>query len=78
MQMDQVIKRGEQLAELHWMYISELLQAHGVKYESERVAEHHYIEAFKHGYKHCYEDMVAGFVDSTAKPMELSEKGCHV
>jgi hypothetical protein len=53
--------RAYSLAEDHWAYIENLLWAHGEKVEKMEVAKYHYKEAFKHGYKHAWEDQLAGF-----------------
>ena len=48
-------KISKELAKQHWKYIEKLLRIHG---ESEDIIEKikfHYIEAFKHGFKHGVE-----------------------
>ena len=56
MTKEEVDKRATELALEHWAYIEELLDAHRVDIDAQSVAEFHYLEAFKHGYKHCWED----------------------
>lgn len=56
MNQDEMNKRAEELAKEHWKYIEKLLEAHGEDIDHVAVAEFHYLEAFKHGYKHCWED----------------------
>ena len=61
MNKEEMDNRRQDLANDHWAYIEELLTAHGEDVEKVSVAEFHYKEAFKHGYKHCWEDQLAGF-----------------
>ena len=56
MNQDEMTRRAYDLAEEHWSYIEELLWAHGEKVGNIDIAKFHYKEAFKHGYKHCWED----------------------
>ena len=56
MTQDEMTLRAYDLAEEHWSYIEELLWAHGEKVGTIDIAKFHYKEAFKHGYKHCWED----------------------
>ena len=56
MNQDEMTRRAYDLAEEHWSYIEELLWAHGEKVGNMDIAKFHYNEAFKHGYKHCWED----------------------
>ena len=47
----------DKLALDHWRYVCRVLQAHHVDQNSIEVAGFHYVEAFKHGYKHALEDI---------------------
>ena len=44
------------LAADHWGYVKSTLLAHGIPAEELVTAEHHYLSAFIHGYKHAVED----------------------
>jgi hypothetical protein len=50
--------RMNELVEQHWGYIENLLKAHYVEEYLLSVARFHYKEAFRHGYKHAYEDQM--------------------
>ena len=50
--------RMNELVVQHWNYIENLLEAHNTDVAMIGVAEFHYKEAFKHGYKHAYEDQM--------------------
>ncbi len=56
MTKEEIDSRAYDLAMHHWLYIENLLWAHGEKAEKVDIAKFHYLEAFKHGYKHCWED----------------------
>ena len=73
MNKEEMDNRRQDLANDHWAYIEELLTAHGEDVEKVSVAEFHYKEAFKHGYKHCWEDMyIPGQIRLVDNPYELS------
>ena len=73
MNKEEMDNRRQDLANDHWAYIEELLTAHGEDVEKVSVAEFHYKEAFKHGYKHCWEDMyIPGQIKFVDNPYELS------
>ena len=61
MNKEEMEHRCFELAEDHWSYIEDLLFAHGISVKESDIARFHYKEAFKHGYKHCWEDQLAGF-----------------
>lgn len=42
----------EQLANDHWDYVESVLSAHHVSSNEKAIAQHHYVSAFIHGYKH--------------------------
>jgi len=44
------------LAKEHWSYVSSVLSAHNVDPKYIEPANHHYMQAFIHGYKHGIED----------------------
>lgn len=48
-----------ELAAAHWSYVKSTLLAHGIPAEDLVTAEHHYLSAFAHGYKHAVEDCAA-------------------
>ena len=48
--------RGQELAEAHWSYIEELLEAHNELENITALVKFHYISAFIHGYKHAMEN----------------------
>lgn len=47
---------GRVLAQAHWEYVKSVLEAHGEEEEIINLIGFHYVEAFKHGYKHGRED----------------------
>jgi hypothetical protein len=47
-----MIPTKEKLAEDHWSYIEKVLQNAGETPETIEKIKFHYIESFKHGYKH--------------------------
>lgn len=47
----------KELAAAHWGYVKSTLLAHGITAEDLVTAEHHYLSAFIHGYKHAVEDL---------------------
>jgi hypothetical protein len=57
MNIEEMNNRCFDLAEDHWNYIENLLVAHGESIGNLEIARFHYKEAFRHGYKHCWEDM---------------------
>lgn len=57
MTREEADKRAMELAMGHYDYIEELLEAHHISRDDQNIAEFHYLEAFKHGYKHCWEDV---------------------
>jgi hypothetical protein len=50
--------RMNELVVQHWNYIENLLLAHDIPSLQLEIARFHYKEAFKHGYKHAYEDQM--------------------
>lgn len=48
--------RAKQLAEEHWKYIEGVLNTHLIVKDKVDIAKYHYLTAFQHGYKHCWED----------------------
>jgi hypothetical protein len=62
--------RAFELAEDHWDYIESLLYAHNIPIKELDIARFHYKEAFKHGYKHCWEDQLARFEFPTDQLMD--------
>ena len=60
MTKEEMNNRCFELAEDHWDYIAELLYAHNIPVKELDIARFHYKEAFRHGYKHCWEDQLAG------------------
>jgi hypothetical protein len=51
--------RANVLVKEHWDYIERLLWAHDMPPVQVDIARFHYKEAFRHGYKHCWEDILA-------------------
>ena len=77
MNIEEMNNRRQDLANDHWTYIEELLIAHGEDVDKLSVAEFHYKEAFRHGYKHCWEDMnIPGelIIVNDPRDYELSSK----
>ena len=58
MTKEEMTNNSFNLAEDHWDYIEALLIAHGEKVGNIEIARFHYKEAFRHGYKHSYEDQM--------------------
>jgi hypothetical protein len=52
--------RAIELSNAHWQFISDLLDAHRIDEHEIATAQFHYLQAFRHGYKHAVEDMEAG------------------
>ena len=50
--------RMNELIEQHWSYIEGLLWAHDIPPLQVDIARFHYKKAFRHGYKHAYEDQM--------------------
>lgn len=73
MTQDEIIHRAYDLAEDHWKYIEELLWAHGEKVGNIDIAKFHYKEAFKHGYKHAWEDTFDKFTFPYYDANDLSQ-----
>ena len=61
MTKEEMNNRCKELAEEHWDYLQNLLRVHYIDEYLLSVARFHYKEAFRHGYKHCWEDQLAGF-----------------
>ena len=73
MNKEEMEHRCFELAEDHWSYIEDLLFAHGISVKESDIARYHYKEAFRHGYKHCWEDMyIPGQIKLVDNPYELS------
>ena len=49
--------RARKLANDHWGYIAQLLEAHDESSDTIEICRFHYVEAFVHGYKHALEDL---------------------
>lgn len=55
--IEEVNKRGKQLAEEHWAYLEQVLQVADVTNTDIDIIGFHYKTAMVHGYKHAWEDM---------------------
>jgi hypothetical protein len=51
--------RANELSNAHWQFISDLLDAHRIDDYEIETARFHYLQAFRHGYKHAMEDVEA-------------------
>ncbi len=71
MTREKMENRSDELAQEHWNYIFELLKAHNIHKDHMEIASFHYIEAFKHGYKHCWEDL---YLDNIGKIVMIDPK----
>ncbi len=49
------------LLDSHWSYVEEMLFVHGQPKEIVEMAEFHYKNAFRHGWKHCEEEFESKF-----------------
>ena len=52
-------ERAIELSNAHWQFISDLLDAHRIEDSEIETARFHYLQAFRHGYKHALEDVKA-------------------
>ncbi len=70
---DDIRERADELADAHWGYIKEVLQAHDVdEGEIQRIG-FHWQSAFVHGYKHAQEDLFSKIqetVDSVSSSLQ--------
>jgi hypothetical protein len=51
-------ERAIELSNAHWEFISDLLDAHRIEENEIKIARFHYLQAFRHGYKHAVEDAI--------------------
>lgn len=56
-------ERAAELAEAHWGYVSDLLNAHDLPARDIETIGFHYRSAFIHGYKHAVEDAMEAASD---------------
>lgn len=66
--------RAQQLADAHWEYVEDTLNAHGCPAPDIKVAKHHYLSAAKHFYLHATEDHASGLCrPAIGEPLTLEE-----